>query len=97
MAIGPRPGTRDRAPDVDAKEVAMSRKIVLAVLLFLAGGAIGCGAGIVSGVVWIDWAETSCFEGYCGYVVALHALFGIVFGAVAGLWLSRRLGRRLAS
>lgn len=72
------------------------RCFVLVVLAFLAGGALGIGLGLVSGVVWIDWARTSCFEGYCGYVVVLHGLAGGLLGAAAATIVARRFCLRRA-
>jgi hypothetical protein len=76
-------------------------QIVAAALGLLAGGAVGCGVGLLAGSVIADMAETSCFEGGCGYFVILIGLLGLVVGAVAGvvlgIWISRRNKRSLSA
>lgn len=68
----------------------MANRVLVGCLSVVVGGAVGLGLGLGSGLLWIEWAETSCFEGYCGYVAVLHALLGGVLGAVAGPLLARR-------
>lgn len=74
----------------------MARRFVLVLLLVLIGGGVGCGVGLVSGLTWVEVMGTSCFEGYCGYVVGFHALLGLVAGVVAGGWWGARIGARSA-
>lgn len=76
--------------DKGGLEGAMANRVIFGCLSFVAGGAVGLGLGFGGGLAWITWAETSCFEGYCGYVAAFHALIGAGVGAVAGPWLASR-------
>lgn len=71
----------------------MANRALIGCLSIIAGGAVGLGLGLGSGLTWIEWAETSCFEGYCGYVAVFHALVGAGLGAVAGPWLASRWRR----
>lgn len=73
----------------------MARRFLMAVLLAMLGGAVGCGLGLASGLTWIEVMQTSCFEGYCGYVAVFHALIGLFLGAVAGMVAAGRLARRM--
>jgi hypothetical protein len=51
-----------------------------AVIGAIAGGALGLGGGLA----YTDLANTSGFEGYSGYVVALWMLAGSVVGLLGG-------------
>jgi hypothetical protein len=65
---------------------------ILGLLLgLIAGGTIGAGVGLA----WITLANTSCFEGYCGYLpFTTFAPIGAIAGAISGaVWLGL-LGRR---
>ena len=66
-------------------------RALLRLLLIVAGAALGGGLGLASGLMWIETMRTSCFEGYCGYVVVFHLLVGVGLGAVAGGVLGGRL------
>ena len=70
------------------------RTIGFALIGMLAGGALGGGAGVLSGLAYTSFAETSGFEGYSGYVVALWMLAGICIGVIAGTIAGVRLARR---
>ena len=65
--------------------MATGRRIGFAVLGLLLGGVLGGGAGLLGGLGYTQLAETSGFEGYSGYVVAMWMLIGIVIGMIAGL------------
>jgi hypothetical protein len=70
------------------------RAIGFALIGVLAGGALGGGAGVLSGLAYTSFAETSNFEGYSGYVVAFWMLAGIFLGVIAGIITGARLARR---
>ena len=65
--------------------MAIGRSIGFAVLGLLLGGVVGGGAGLLGGLGYTQLAETSGFEGYSGYVVAMWMLAGIVIGMIAGV------------
>lgn len=65
--------------------MAIGRSIGFAVLGLLLGGMAGGGAGLLGGLGYTQLAETSGFEGYSGYVVAMWMVVGIVIGMIAGL------------
>lgn len=55
--------------------------LALVIAGFVAGGLLGLGAGLA----WTELADTSCFEGWCGYMVVLYFVpIGALAGAIAG-------------
>ncbi len=50
--------------------VAVLRVGPTLVAIFLEGLA-GATAGVLGGLACVEWANTSCLERYCGYVVGL--------------------------
>lgn len=74
--------------------MAIGRSIGFAVLGLLVGGVLGGGGGLLGGLGYTQLAETSGFEGYSGYVVAVWMLGGIVVGMVAGLVFGLSRARR---
>ncbi|NJN80992.1 MAG: hypothetical protein HC802_01015 [Caldilineaceae bacterium] len=54
------------------------------VLLGVIGGAIlGAAVGIALGLAYVELFDVSCFEGYCGFLVAFaYGPIGMLIGAV---------------
>ncbi len=46
-------------------------KVGLTLVALFPGGLVGATAGVLGGLVCVEWANTFCFELYCGYVVGL--------------------------
>ncbi|MEZ5876309.1 MAG: hypothetical protein R3D43_00350 [Tepidamorphaceae bacterium] len=67
---------------------------IFAVLAGILGAAIGLVAGWGVGEILARALNVSCFEGACGYFVALIALLGGVAGLVAGILAVLLRGRR---
>lgn len=60
-------------------------KTFLQIILGLIIGAIFGGlVGLLLGELAVELFEISCFEGYCGYVVALYILLGGFIGIIGG-------------
>jgi hypothetical protein len=74
--------------------MAIGRSIGFAVLGLLLGGMLGGGAGLLGGLGYTQMAETSGFEGYSGYVVAMWMLAGILIGMIAGIAAGLQRSRR---
>lgn len=74
------------------------KSILLAILGFVLGAIVGGTIAIGIGLAWINLARTSCFEGYCGYVVfTTFAPIGALLGAISGAAWLVRLGKRRAA
>lgn len=65
------------------------KSFLLAILGFLLGAIVGATLAVGIGLAWTSLANTSCFEGYCGYVVfTTFAPIGALVGAISGaVWL----------
>ena len=74
--------------------MSAARRVGLALLGFVVGGAGGAGLGLVAGLAYTSLAATSGFEGQSGYVVAFWMLGGLVLGLFAGLAAGVMLGAR---
>ncbi len=72
--------------------VAVLRVGPTLVAIFLEGLA-GATAGVLGGLACVEWANTSCFERCCWYVVGLWMILGLLLGLPAGAYLGRRLRR----
>lgn len=72
-------------------------RLALTVIGVLAGAAVGAGAGLLLGSIYVELAQVSSFEGQSGYLVVFgFGLPGLLIGAVAGGWLARRWSRPAA-
>ncbi len=74
--------------------VGIIRRIGFALLGLILGGAIGGGAGLLSGLLYAHLANTPSFEGLSGHVVVFWMLGGIVLGLLTGTVLGWRFARR---
>ena len=57
------------------------RKLTIVLLAPVMGGLLG----FLGGLAWTEFAVTSGFEGYSGFVVIYWLLAGFVLGLIAGL------------
>lgn len=62
-------------------------RFIFAVLAGILGAGVGLAAGWAAGEILARVLNVSCFEGACGYFVALIALLGGAIGLVAGILL----------
>lgn len=67
---------------------------VMAVLGLIVGGAVGFGVGLGAGILIVEAADISCFEGACGFFAFFTGLGGVLIGAVVGLVFALRYARR---
>lgn len=71
------------------------KSFLLAILGFLLGAIVGAILAVGIGLAWTSLANTSCFEGYCGYVVfTTFAPIGALVGAISGAAWLVQLGKR---
>jgi hypothetical protein len=70
-------------------------KVGLTLLALRLGGLAGATAGVLAGLAYVEWANTSCSDGNCGYVVGFQLILGLLPVLTAGTYLGRRL-RHLA-
>lgn len=73
----------------------MTSRFVFTALYLFGGSSVGAGLGLASGLIWIEAMQTSCFEGYCGYVALIHALVGMAAGLLVASEFERRIRRWL--
>ncbi len=77
--------------------LSIARRIGLALLGIILGASAGGGVGLLAGLAYTEFAATSGFEGYSGFVVAFWMLAGIAIGMIVGLVLAYRIARRRAA
>lgn len=86
--------------DTDIERHPFIASIIGAVLGLVLGAIAGAVAGFVIGEAIARATEMSCFEGACGYFVALIGLAGVIVGAIGGciiaVWRTNRYRRRPA-
>ncbi len=75
--------------------MSIARRLGLAVLGLLVGGALGAGAGLLGGLAYTELASTTDFEGASGYVVVAWLVCGLFIGALAGAISGARWGGRM--
>lgn len=63
---------------------SLARRLSIAVLGLILGGALGAGAGLLGGLAYTELAGTTDFEGASGYVVVAWLVCGLFLGAIVG-------------
>jgi hypothetical protein len=73
--------------------MAAGRSVGFALIGAIAGAVLGGGAGVFVGLAFNSIADTSDFEGFSGYVVALCMVCGVISGFLAGILTGLRMAR----
>ncbi len=71
-------------------------RFIVSILAGFLGAGVGMLLGFGIGSVLAEVLDVSCFEGACGYFVALIVLIGGAIGLVAGILIALTAGRRRA-
>lgn len=68
----------------EAARPSVLTSVILGLVGFVVGGAVGAFAGFLAGGAIAELASISCFEGGCGYFAAAIAAVGLLVGALGG-------------